>query len=185
MYSYLRTSKHVSCISTWARLGKKLLHDLHMVDVSGSTIKRQRACLSWRFAKPNYTQMVRNVIQEKRLLFCQSLMEQGHVVDTFNNVIFTEETTIQLHQNCTISFCKIGEQQPYKMRTKHPAKLLVWAGISRRGASDFLVLKGSMDAEFYKILIGTLQPFTEGTNPAGHTPRGELRWRPRNDEGPI
>ena len=121
MYSYLRTSKHVACISTWARLGKKLLHDLHMVDVSISTIKRQRARLGWRFAKPNYAQMVRNVIHEKRLLFCQSLMEQGHVVETFNNVIFTDETTIQFHQNCTISFCKIQEQQPCKMRPKHPA----------------------------------------------------------------
>ena len=127
---------------------QKLLRELHMVDVSISTIKRQRACLGCRFSKPSNTQMVRNVTQEKRLLFCQSLMEEGHVVDKFNHVIFTNET-IHLHQNCTISFCKIGEQQPYKIRPKHIAKLHVRAGISRRGATDFLVFKGNMDAEFY------------------------------------
>ena len=148
---------------------QKLLSDLHMVDVSISTIKRQRTCLGWRFSKPSNAQMVRNVNQEKRLLFCQSLMEEGHVVDTFNHVIFTNET-IHLHQNCTISFCKIGEQQPYKIRPKHTAKLHVRAGISWRGATDFLVFKGNMDAEFYchTILVETLQPFIEGTYPAGH-----------------
>ena len=159
--------------STWMMMSfnsakdvQKLLRDLHMVDVSISTIKRQRACLGCCFSKPSNAQMVRNVNQEKRLLFCQSLMEEGHVVDTFNHVIFTNET-IHLHQNCTISFCKIGEQQPYKIRPKHTAKLNVWAGISRRGAIDFLVFNGKMDVEFYcyEILVETLQPFIEGTYP--------------------
>ena len=122
-----------------------------------------------------------------------------HVVDTFYDVIFTDETTIQLHKDCTISFCKIGEQQPYKMRPKHTAKLHVWAGISRRGASDFLVFKEVwMHIEFYchEILLGTDSHSLRGgqqillgivtsriTTP--NTPRREFRWWPRNDEGPI
>lgn len=34
-------------------------------------------------------------------------------------------------------------------RHKHPLAVLVWAGISKRGATEILVFKGIMEADFY------------------------------------
>ena len=153
---------------------QKLLRDLHMVDVSISTIKRQRACLGWRFSKPSNAQMVRNVNQEKRLLSCQSLMEEGHVVDPFNNVIFTDETTVQLHQNWTISFCKIGEQHAAIQDTSQtPIKTTCLGRDLTERSHRFPGLHGKYGRGVllhrdHTILVETLQPFIAGTYPAGH-----------------
>ena len=45
-------------------------------------------------------------------------------------------------------------------RPKHPTKVYVWAGISKRGRTGICILKGIMNAEhFVEILDKTLVPF--------------------------
>ena len=50
---------------------------------------------------------------------------------------------------------------PYAAACKHPLKVHVWAGISKRGASKVLKFGGIMDADFYieEIIEKTLVPF--------------------------
>ena len=55
-------------------------------------------------------------------------------------------------------------------RPKHPTKVHVWAGISKRGRTPFVIFDGIMDAEVYtnNILEQSLLPFVQGTFPDRH-----------------
>ena len=79
-----------------------------------------------------------------------------HYLDFF---VFVDESTFQTHSNPrSKGTCvnhrdednKIEYEEPfYAARPKHPLKLHVWGGISRRGPTDLLVFKGIMDRQFY------------------------------------
>ena len=54
-------------------------------------------------------------------------------------------------------------------RPKHPTKVHVWAGISKRGRTGVCVFEGIMKKElFVSILDGTLLSFIENVYPEGH-----------------
>ena len=54
-------------------------------------------------------------------------------------------------------------------RPKHPTKVHVWAGISKRGRSGICIFEGIMKKElFVSILEGTLLPFIEKVYPEDH-----------------
>jgi len=54
-------------------------------------------------------------------------------------------------------------------RAKHPVKVHVWAGISRRGATGICIFEGIMDAPLYiDVLEKTLLPFIEQVYPDNH-----------------
>ena len=54
-------------------------------------------------------------------------------------------------------------------RPKHPTKVHVWAGISKRGRTGICVFDGIMKKElFVSILEGTLLPFVEDVYLDGH-----------------
>jgi hypothetical protein len=55
-------------------------------------------------------------------------------------------------------------------RAKHPTKVHVWAGISKRGRTGICVFEGIMNAVlFVDILDKMLVPFIERVYPEGHT----------------
>jgi hypothetical protein len=45
---------------------------------------------------PRYGQMIRHVNKEKRMTFCKTLIAKN---DSFNDIIFTDECSVQLHGN--------------------------------------------------------------------------------------
>ena len=57
-----------------------------------------------------------------------------------------------------------------KLKAKHPFKVNVWAGISKRGATPILIFTGVMQKEFYveQILRNVLLPFTQTTFADGY-----------------
>ena len=86
----------------------------------------------------------------------------------FEDVIWGDETTVQLESH-RHSYRKIGEPATPKPRPKHPLKLHVWAGISRRGPTPVVIFSGIMDADLYvTILQQGLLPFIRDTYPASH-----------------
>ena len=87
----------------------------------------------------------------------------------FENVIWTDETTVQLESHRRHSCRKKGEQPALKPRAKHPIKLHVWAGISRRGPTPIVIFDSTMNAELYvSILRSGLIPFIRSTYPDSH-----------------
>ena len=54
-------------------------------------------------------------------------------------------------------------------RAKHPVKVHIWAGISKRGRTGICIFEGLMDAPLYiQVLQQTLLPFLQQTYPEGH-----------------
>ena len=103
--------------------------------------------------------------------------------EQFEDIIFTDESTIELESSTRLRFRRVGDFQPdmddfesgivngnLVAKPKHPAKLHVWAGISCRGATKILIFDGIMRADFYieEILQNTLVEFVEQHYPEHH-----------------
>ena len=57
----------------------------------------------------------------------------------------------------------------YIDRAKHPVKVHVWAGISKRGRTGICIFEGIMNAPLYiQVLEQTLIPFLQSAYPDGH-----------------
>ena len=80
---------------------------------------------------------------------------------------YTDESTVQLDWHRQKSFRKRGAPRNY--RHKHPPKVHVWAGISRRGATHIMIYDRIMTATRYgDILSASLVPFIKKYYPYGH-----------------
>jgi len=56
-----------------------------------------------------------------------------------------------------------------KQRAKHPIKVYIWGGISKRGATDVIIFTGIMDAErLVTVFEAGLLPFLRDCYPDGH-----------------
>jgi hypothetical protein len=74
--------------------------------------------------------MIRDINKEKRVTFCKQLVADS---ENFADIIFTDECTVQLHDNKIVIYRLKDEVALPK--PKHPLKLHVWGGISRRGTT--------------------------------------------------
>ena len=130
-------------------------------------VKILRKKLGWLGEKSRYCQLVREVNREKRLIFAQQCIQSK---DQFDNVIWSDECNVQLDWNGSITFHRWWEPCPQKGKPKHPFKVSVWAGISKRGASQILVFTGIMEKVYYSnsIIKDTLSPFIKVAFPDGH-----------------
>ena len=141
------------------------LQDLNL-GASMSSVGRARQKLGWTSRATRYCQMIRQPNKVKRVEFCQQLIETG---DTFDDVIFTDEAMVQLTSHVRRSYHQIGMPRKYKPKPKHPVKVYVWGGISRKGATSVVIFTQTMDAEFYvNILRVGLLPFIQSQYPDHH-----------------
>jgi transposase len=105
---------------TSKELQEQLLEE-HNIQLSVSSIRRvKRNVLGWKSENARYCQFVREPNKMKRLIFCLSALVNK---DTFEDVIFTDETSVQIEQHARICFRKKGSQPKRKGRPKHPVKV--------------------------------------------------------------
>lgn len=141
----------------------KLLNDKGYT-ISLRTVLRCRVSLGWTFRGSSYCQLIRGVNKEKRLTFARQILGEN-----FNNVIFTDECSIQAESHRRFCCRKRGEPPRNKPRPKHPLKVHIWAGISIRGPTAVCIFEGRLNAPlFVQILDKTLLPFIKEVFPAGH-----------------
>ena len=103
------------------------LHDIlthHGISVSLHTVLRSRQQLGWTFRGSAYCQLVPDANKTRRLEWAQQ-----HIHDTFDNVIWSDEASIQLETHRKRCYWKQGERPKPKPRPKHPTKVHIWAGI--------------------------------------------------------
>ena len=140
---------------------------LYDVYVSLATIVRNRHQLGWIFRGSVYCQLIRQPNKEKRLIWARAFLH-----DNFEDVIWSDETTVQLETHRRFCYRKEGEQPRPKPRPKHPIKVHLWAWISRKGATAVCVFEGIMAAPLYcEILEKTLLPFLQQKFPPPCTHR--------------
>ena len=97
--------------------------------------------------------------------------------ETFDNVIFTDETTIQLEQHSRVCFRKTYHPRTLKPHPKHSVKIHVWGGISKKGATRPVMFTGNMNARRLKqILQAGLVPFINEKFPDIFEEEGIFWW---------
>ena len=128
------------------------LHTLLMsseISVSLSTIIRGRSMLGWT---SKYCQLIRELNKIKRHNYLEVLS------NGFQDVIWSDETAVQLESHRRHSYRKRGEPATLKPHPKQPIELHVRAGISRRGPAPIAIIEGTVDAEFYISMLRTHLP---------------------------
>ena len=122
--------------------------------LSLSTILRGRRELGWTYRGSAYCQLIRQANKEKRLEWARA-----NIQDNFEDVVWTDETSVQLECHKRFCYRKKGERPRPKPRAKHPVKVHVWAGIGWHGPTEVCVFDGIMDAAMYvRILQVALLP---------------------------
>ena len=81
------------------------------ITISLRTVLRCRTILGWTFRGSAYCQLIREENKAKRLLWAQQ-----HTEEAFSDVIFTDETTVQLENHRRFCCRKIGERPKPKPR---------------------------------------------------------------------
>lgn len=129
--------------------------------VCAKTVLKGRSLLGWTRRGTAYCQMIRERNRAKRLEWARS-----NLGTTFEDVIWTDETSVQMESHRRFHCYKKGLKPRYKPRPKHPVKVHIWAGISWRGPTSVC---GIMDAPMYtSILEEHLVPFIRNVYPSGH-----------------
>lgn len=147
--------------------------------VSLRTVGRARQQLGWVVTSPKYCQMIRDANKEKRLDWCRKMIEDK---EQFDDVIFSDESYIQLETHR--KRCYRQKKAPRKLKPcpKHPPKVHVWAGISKKGAISIVIFTGTMTAVRYtNILESALPPFIRSVYPVGRTCTCTCRFQQDND----
>ena len=128
------------------------------------TILKCRSELGWSHRGAAYCQTQREANKLKRLDWAKKNIE-----DSFEDCIYSDETTVQLENHRRFCCSKTGQKPRYKPRPKHPVKVHVWAAISKKGRSGICIFDGCMDAPTYvNILEKTLLPMIKELFPDGH-----------------
>ena len=139
--------------TTATQLHKILTH--HGISLSLRTVLRCREQLGWTFRGLAYCQLIQDVNKQKRPEWAIA-----NLADCFENVIYSDEASIQIETHRLRCYRKKGERPKPKSCPKHPVKVYVWAGISMLEATSICIFTGVMDATLYvNILTQHLLPF--------------------------
>ena len=87
-------------------------------------------------AKPTCIPMVTETNKVKHVEFCADLVRRN--VD-FSDEIFSDESTIKMNAYNQYGYKTSGAMNIHLPKPKHPLKLHVWGGMSRRGATTLMV----------------------------------------------
>ena len=100
-------------------LQKELISEcgLHL---SASYIRKLRIKLGWVAKRTKYGQMVRDVNKQKRKVWALKQIENN---ETFDDVIFSDEASIEAQRTTTKTYYKKGEKEPLRPKPKHPLKV--------------------------------------------------------------
>lgn len=125
--------------------------------VSKSTVLRYINRLHWVSTKTSYCAEISGINISKRWHYAVGAFIRN---EQFNDVIFVDETTVCRGQRGRFYLRKLGQPKPRIGRYKHDLKLHVFAGISKKGATDVCIFSGNLNAESYVwILKNFLLPF--------------------------
>lgn len=90
-------------------------------------------------------------------------------MEKFDDVIFTDECTVQLENHSRLCFRKHRQPWRLKQRAKHPVKVHIWGGISARGATNIIIFTGIINAQHLETVLEVgLLPFIRERFPTGH-----------------
>ena len=135
----LQDNDKLTARQIWSKLEEQFSH----FRVSLASVKRVRRQNGWVCTRLHYCQLIRKVNKGKRLTWCQ---QQLNDEEQFENVLFTDECTVQLDHHGRLCFRKQKQPCALKQRPKHPTKVHIWGGISVCGATRIVIFTRNMNA---------------------------------------
>lgn len=98
---------------------RDLLRKEFDIQVSRRTVQRMRRKLGWKFQKTHYCQLISEKNRKERLEFCLRMLATD---EKFENVIFSDETKIQMESSTLRSARKSTDKRYQRLRPKpkHP-----------------------------------------------------------------
>ena len=106
---------------------QKLLKVHFDLDISVSYVCKLRRKLGWIFKATKYGQMVRDINKLKRVEWASEQLERG---ETFDNVIFSDEASVEIQRCANKMYYKRGETAVLRPKPKHPLKVSLPSCIS-------------------------------------------------------
>ncbi|VDI49520.1 Hypothetical predicted protein [Mytilus galloprovincialis] len=108
---------------------------------------------------------VKSTLDENPTQTCSDIMRRLSDKGTITN-----EATVQLHDNKVVIYRRKDCVAPVLPKPKHPLKVHVLGGISRRGTTTILIFEGILKSDFFvnTILRLGLLPFIRQTYPDQH-----------------
>lgn len=126
-------------------------------------VERARKTLGWTFHGSCNCLLIRNANKEKRVQWTRDNLDFS-----FGDVVWTNKSTIQLENNWTFSFQKVGSAPKLTPWAKQPFKVMLVAGISKKGATNICLLNGVVNSAVYQEVLCThLLPFLHVHLPNG------------------
>lgn len=130
--------------------------------VDAATIGRTLGKLGLTRKKPRNVPLLTERHKRLRLAWCLANRNKN-----FKRVVFTDESRMQFYANCRRLITKKGEM-PIAPRMKFGPAMMIWGGISWRGATPLAVVEGSIDSDKYtKVLQWNLLPSMKTLYPGG------------------
>ena len=126
--------------------------------ISAPTLRRYiRQKLEWVAVRTRFGPMISERNKLKRREFAQMCLDEE---DIFDNVIWSDESSVQLIRHTQTMRVKIGKERVLKPQAKHALKVHIWAAKSRRGATRICMFDQNMGGPLYvSILEEFLLPF--------------------------
>jgi transposase len=130
------------------------------ISVTEMTISRQLSALGYEYSPPPVEPLAIPATKEKRVAFARKW-----IASSFENVIFSDEVSIQLFRNKVWIWRRSDELlHGFSLPSRQP-RLTAWGGISRRGRTLSMVTEHTVDSSEYcsilsKCLVGK-SPFTD------------------------
>jgi transposase len=125
------------------------LKQLHPnLNVSSRTVLNELYKLKYRCTIPKTIPFLTAIHKQRRVEWAIKHREQN-----WKQVVFSDETTLQMFQNTQKVFYKVGTQPPQKPMVKHPYKVHAWGAFSKKGSIGFLLFTGIMDGAFYREIL--------------------------------
>ncbi|WKY15047.1 hypothetical protein Q1695_000508 [Nippostrongylus brasiliensis] len=124
--------------------------------ISVAQLRRTRTRLGHKKTTTKYCHTIRDVNTIARVEFCEKMLRPN---TTFSDCVFTDECAVQI--DCSTKFCYVKPGEQYsrmRSRSKHPAKIRIRGGISRRGRTSLVILPGTtrIDSDLYCKMIGKI-----------------------------
>ncbi len=108
---------------------------------------------------PKYCQLIREVNKREK-----NDMVPGRNKESFNNVIWSDECSVQLQSHSFRCYRKAGQPKKLKPKPKHPYKIHIWCRISKCGATPLVLFTGKLCAtKLIRIYDVGLLPFPNVT----------------------
>lgn len=113
------------------------------------------------YSLPKTVPLLSNINQKKRSIYSNQMIRKNH-----NNIVFTDETLIDLNRNKRKIF-KESKKQVYKYKSTGKAKLMVFGAISNKGQVYFEIIDETINSERYKETLQKLIVAANKKHPKG------------------